>query len=63
MENLLEDNQHQEEDDTATRSSCNPLKVLVPITNACLILMAIIFVLALGIVFMIVLVAIRYLYI
>jgi hypothetical protein len=65
MEILLEDNPHLDEDhsnEATTTSSWDPLKVIVPITNACLFIMAIIFVLALGIVFMIVLVAISKMY-
>ena len=44
--------------DTTTSSSCDPLKILIPITNGCLILMAVIFVIALGIVGLIVIMAI-----
>ena len=43
---------------TTTESSCDPLDFLIPITNGCLVLMAVIFVIALGIVAMVILMAI-----
>jgi len=47
---------------TTTSSSFDPMKFLIPITDACLILMAVIFIIALGIVAMIVSMAIYKVY-
>ena len=62
METLLEDGEHLRREHYSIRrrltSFRDPLNYLVPITNACLLLTAVIFIMSLGVVFLVVLVAI-----